>query len=51
MIFSRLPVEMAVWPLAQKAARWKRKMRKGSGFGVQTGFFLNHYNLNPGFSD
>jgi len=26
-------------------------MRKGSGFGVQDGFFLNPDTLNPGFSD
>ena len=27
------------------------EMRKGSGFGVQAGFFLNPDTLNPGFSD
>ena len=26
-------------------------MRKGSEFGVQVGFFLNHDTLNPGFSE
>jgi len=28
-----------------------REMRKGSGFGVQAGFFLNPDTLNPGFSE
>ena len=28
-----------------------REMRKGSGFGVQVGFFLIPDTLNPGFSE
>jgi len=35
----------------RKSRQMDRKMRKGSGFGVQAGFFLNPDPLNPGFSD
>jgi len=28
-----------------------REMRKGSGFRVQAGFYLNPDTLNPGFSE
>ena len=35
----------------RKSRQMDRKMRKGSGFGVQDGFFLNPDTLNPGFSD
>ena len=35
----------------RKGRQMDREMRKGSGFGVQAGFFLNPDNLNPGFSE
>jgi len=35
----------------RKSRQMDREMRKGSGFGVQAGFFLNPDTLNHGFSE